>query len=83
MPHLLLDHLALRLSEPAYARVFRRAADAWTATGAPAVRLSALNERKHAFFELVHALGAAGSLAQARALASASYAAARAALLLD
>lgn len=83
IPHLLLDHLALRLSEPAYARVFRRAVGAWTVAGAPAARLAALSERKCAFFELIHALTLAGGMEEARALASASPAAARAALLLD
>jgi hypothetical protein len=83
IPHLLLDHLALRLSESAYARVFRRAVGAWTVAGAPAARLTALSERKRAFFELIHALTLAGGMDEARALASASPAAARAALLLD
>lgn len=83
IPHLLLDHLALRLSESAYARAFRRAVGAWTVGGAPAARLAALNERKRGFFELVHALARAGSAEAARALVSASPQAARAALLLD
>jgi hypothetical protein len=83
MPHLLLDHLALRLSETAYAHVFRRAVGAWTIAGAPAARLTALNEQKRVFFELVHALAGAAGAEEARARATASPQAARAALLLD
>lgn len=83
IPHLLLDHLALRLSEAAYARVFRRAVEAWTVEGAPAARLGALSERKRQFFELIHGLSAASDPEAARGLVAASPSAARAALLLD
>lgn len=83
IPHLLLDHLALRLSERAYARAFRRAVGTWSVAGAPAARFAALSERKRRFFELIHALAAARNPAEAGARARASGEAARAALLVD
>lgn len=83
IPHLLLDHLALRLSEGAYARVFRRAVGAWSVSGSPAARFAALSERKRRFFELIQELAGANSEAEAGAISRASPDAARMALLLD
>ncbi len=84
VPHLMLDHLALRLSPGAYARVFRRCVDVYADArpGAPAryLRLAASRQRS---FELTRLIAEADSLEQARAAVAADPVAARESLLLD
>ena len=57
MPHTILDHLALRLSERAYARVFATAAAVGIVTGSAAERWRLLGERKRRSFEFIARLG--------------------------
>lgn len=59
IPHLILDHLALRLSEQAYIEVFARAVTAFVVAGEPAARLTQLSERKRRSFDLIRKLSAA------------------------
>jgi hypothetical protein len=84
VPHLMLDHLALRLSSAAYARVFRRCVEAYADArpSAPAryLRLAASRRRS---FELTRLISEADSLEQARATVEAAPEAARDSLLLD
>jgi hypothetical protein len=83
IPHLLLDHLALRLSERAYALAFRRAVGAWSALGTGKARFLALSEHKRSFFELVHALSNEAARDGSEKLLASSPEAARLALLVD
>jgi hypothetical protein len=53
MPHSILDHLALRLSELAYERVFATAADVGIVTGSAAERWRLLAERKRRAFDFI------------------------------
>ncbi len=58
IPHLVLDHLALRLSRPAFVRVFRRAVDAYLVVDdSPARRLNILQQRKQRAFDLIERVG--------------------------
>jgi hypothetical protein len=68
IPHLVLDQLALRFDEAAYARLFARAVNGWTATGSPLERYRALTERKARYFSLLGALERVTNLDEARAL---------------
>jgi hypothetical protein len=72
VPHLMLDHLALRLSPRAYAEVFRRCIGTYAdpQPNAPAryLRLAAQRSRS---FEFTRRLSATPSLEQARALVGA------------
>jgi len=61
MPHGILDHLALRLSEPAYERVFRLAAEGGIVLGTPAQRWRILAERKARTFAFVEQLSGAAN----------------------
>ncbi|MCA9623546.1 MAG: hypothetical protein KC731_31210 [Myxococcales bacterium] len=64
IPHLILDLLALRLSEPAYAEVFRRAVAAFgTPIADPAARFAALHDRQQRSQRVIHALAAGQSYA--------------------
>lgn len=67
VPHLLLDQLALRFSEPAYERQFACAVAAFAVRGSPVERhhaLSAQKARQFAFIDrLVHATDAAAAAA--------------------
>jgi hypothetical protein len=83
IPHLLLDHLALRLSERAYALAFRRAVAAWSVTGSGKTRFLTLSEHKRRFFELVHALSNEDALDRSENLVASAPEAARLALLVD
>jgi hypothetical protein len=84
MPHLILDHLAFRLSPGAYARVFRRAVDAYVDPGASvAARYLRLASNRTRTFELVRQLGAASTLEEALALTQADATTARLLLLTD
>jgi hypothetical protein len=71
IPHLVLDQLALRFDEAAYARLFARAVTGWTAAGSTLERYRALTERKARYFSLLGALDATTSLDDARALVAA------------
>ncbi len=53
MPHTILDHFALRLSEPAYERVFATAAEVGIVTGSAAERWRLLAERKRRAFDFI------------------------------
>lgn len=68
IPHLVLDQLALRFDEPAYARLFTRAVNAWTVQGSPLERYRVLTERKARYFALLGALDAAKDASEARAV---------------
>lgn len=82
IPHLVLDHLALRFSEPAYAKAFRLAVEGWLVTsGSAADRLLALSERRREVFSLVRDLASTSSSAEAAALARSRRDAARWALI--
>ncbi len=82
IPHLALDHLALRLSEPAYEEAFARAASAFRAddTGS-AARLAKAVAASRSALALMDAMSRAPDDAAADALAEADPVAARAALL--
>jgi hypothetical protein len=84
MPHLMLDHLAFRLSPVAYARVFRRAVDAYVEP-APnaAARFRELASNRRRAFDLARQLDAARTLEEAEALSRADAASARLLLLTD
>lgn len=61
MPHLLLDLHALRMSSEAYARVFRRAVDAWVIDEKdPGKRLSVLIEKRARMQAAIEKLGSGG-----------------------
>ncbi|HTQ07193.1 MAG TPA: hypothetical protein VMI54_25225 [Polyangiaceae bacterium] len=81
MPHLVLDHLALRWSSVAYRRLFALAADAWCVPGAPAARLARLVALKRDYFALVGRMAHAEDAAAARVAAETAPEAARLALV--
>ena len=81
MPHLVLDHVALRFAPSAYRRVFALAARQWCVEGAPAVRLGHLMRKKSAYFTLVAELAKTADADAAAVLARSSPEAARLALL--
>jgi hypothetical protein len=81
MPHLVLDHVALRWAPLAYRRLFAAAADAWCVPGVPAARLGRLLAMKRDYFALVARLGGAEDAAAARIAAETAPDAARLALL--
>jgi hypothetical protein len=83
IPHLVLDQLALRFDETAYARLFARAVDAWTVPGSPLERYRVLTDKKARYFALLGALDASPSLDAARALVTARADDAAVALLSD
>ncbi len=72
LPHLMLDHLAFRLSPAAYVRVFRRAVEAYVDSQPnTASRYLRLASNRTRTFELARQLGTAPSLDAAWALARA------------
>jgi hypothetical protein len=81
MPHLVLDHVALRFAPSAYRRVFALAARQWCVEGAPATRLGHLMRKKGAYFTLVAELAKTADADAAAVLARSSPEAARLALL--
>jgi hypothetical protein len=82
IPHLMLDHLALRLSERAYERVFARATRAFALSSQdPAARLATLLERKNLSFGIIEKLGKAATESEADAIVRANPEAARFALV--
>jgi hypothetical protein len=84
MPHLMLDHLAFRLSPGAYARVFRRAADAYVEPArSVAERYLRVASNRTRTFDLMRQLEATRTLAEAEALTRADTAGARLLLLTD
>ncbi len=84
MPHLVLDHLAVRLSPGAYARVFRRAVSAYVDPRPnAAARYLRLASHRTRTFDLLRQLEAAKTLAEAGALARADAESERLLLLTD
>lgn len=84
IPHLMLDHLALRLSAPAYAKVFQRCVSAYADTAqGPAARYLRLASHRTRAFAFTRQLSEAASLREARALLVSEPAAARLLMLLD
>ena len=81
LPHLILDHLALRLTPQAYRRVFRLAAQGYVHAASPVERWRVLGERRQRFFDFVQRISAAGSLAQAERLVQSEPENARLALI--
>jgi hypothetical protein len=81
MPHLLLDHVALRFAPAAYRRLFALAARQWCVEGAPAARLTHLLRKKGDYFALVGRLAATSDADAAAIVARTSPEAARLALL--
>jgi len=68
IPHLTLDHFALRFDPGAYARLFARAVQSWSVPGTPVARFRALTERKQRYFTLVGRLSATADDQAARAI---------------
>ena len=84
IPHLVLDHLALRLSEAAYARIFARAVRAFAvADPEPSQRLATLMERKARCFALIESLGKSRNPSERNAIITSDPQAARWALVMD
>jgi hypothetical protein len=81
MPHLVLDHVALRFAPAAYRRLFGLAAREWCVEGAPAARLTHLLRKKGDYFALVGRLAATSDADAAAIVARTSPEAARLALL--
>lgn len=81
MPHLVLDHLALRFAPAAYQRLFALAARQWCVEGAPSVRLTHLLRKKGEYFALVGRLAETTDADAAAIVARTSHEAARLALL--
>jgi hypothetical protein len=72
MPHHVLDHLALRLSEAAYARVFATAVEGYLLTeGGPVLRYQELRERRQRGYAFIPRVNACGSIDEALELARA------------
>lgn len=83
MPHLMLDHLALRLSKEAYAIAFRRSTEVYIDTSTPlGLRYLRLASTRARTFELTRQLAATGKPTLERAIAL-DPAAARLLLLVD
>jgi hypothetical protein len=71
IPHLVLDHLALRLSLSAYEEVFSRAVQAWLLVDESKVRRALeLSARRRRVFSFLEALGASRAEEVARLIAS-------------
>lgn len=84
IPHLMLDHLALRLSAPAYATVFRRCVDAYLdPEPSAALRYMRLASNRTRTFSLTRRLSEAASLVEAEALLKEDPTTARLLMLLD
>ena len=84
IPHLLLDHFALRMSESAYERLFARAVREY-ATGAtdPATRLKAYMDKKTRSFAIIQLLGKARTSAEVAAIVNNDTDGAKFALISD
>lgn len=81
MPHLLLDQLALRLSENAYVGIFSRAVASHALPGEPAQRWAELRQKKALAYALIERLKGADDRADAERLVASDPEGARAALL--
>jgi hypothetical protein len=81
MPHLLLDQLALRLTEDAYSAVFSRAVRGHALRGTTSERWAKLRHLKLQAYDLIERLKSAKGLDQAKAFAAADPVAASAALI--
>jgi hypothetical protein len=67
IPHLMLDHLALRLSSSGYARVFARAVEAYAQPGKePAQRYLDLTQKRARAFALLHEISTCNGMTEAR-----------------
>jgi hypothetical protein len=82
MPHLLLDQLALRLTEGAYERIFELAAGEYASSGEPLERWRVQREKKSRAYALIERLQKCATQADAQAVARSDPTAAREALLL-
>lgn len=81
IPHLILDHLALRLRPEPYRRLFAGAVEQWSVEAAGSgARFGELSLRKRRAFACVERIAAAGTLAEALAIVAADLDAARLAL---
>jgi hypothetical protein len=84
IPHLVLDHLALRLKPDAYQQVFARAVAAYSVVDSnPAGRLATLQSQVQRYFTLLERLAACSSDEAIEARCTQAPDAARAALLRD
>lgn len=84
IPHLVLDHLALRLSEHAYARIFARAVGAFAVVDDnPVRRLATLVTRKERSFSMIESLGRSKGAAESERVIAADPDAAMWALVTD
>ena len=83
MPHLLLDQLALRLTESAYERVFELAASQYAVRGEPVERWRVQRDKKSRAYALIERLKQTATDEEAAAMAAVDPLAARAALILD
>lgn len=84
IPHLILDHLALRLARAPYERVFRRAVAAFLLTEEnPGRRLATLQERTQRSFAVIKQVSAARSADERRAAIDTDPDGVRWALLVD
>lgn len=82
IPHLILDHLALRLTRPAYERVFREAARQFVVTTPDAVaRYRELNARKHRSYAMIERINRCVGVPEALRLVQAEPEEARLALV--
>ena len=69
IPHLTLDHFALRMSWSAYERLFARAVRAFSCDAHdPATRLATLVVKKNRAFAMIHRLGKTKTLPEAEAV---------------
>jgi len=81
MPHLVLDHLALRVTPAAYRKLFANAVEQYVVPGGTALsRHHELTARKRRAFAFIARVAAAGSLAAALAIVAEDLEAARLAL---
>lgn len=84
IPHLLLDHFALRTELPAYRRVFERAVHAFTVESAePSQRLAELMRRAFRSFAFIERLKSSASAADSDQIIQNDREAARWALVVD
>ena len=84
IPHFILDHLAFRLSDGAYTKVFARAVSAWVEREmSPLKRLALLQERKQRVLSLIDRSAHGAGTADFEAACAADRYASRWALLTD
>jgi hypothetical protein len=82
IPHLVLDHLALRIPRPGYEQLFSRAAKVWsTPESEPALRHRDRMQKRQRLDGFIARLNSASDLKSARAIVDADQGGARLALL--